>query len=311
MLADLNQIHDKMKLLHKFLQMRLKYDLVAITLLIALSSCYPDDNLNVPVNEPDGEELSELDLYIKENFTDKYGMAIRYRFVDRFVSPTQRVTPPKLENVRPMLDFIQQFWIDPFLKVNNGEEFFKRHVPSEIVLLGSPIFNQNGTQTLGVADAGAQITFADVNSIDLEDEEWRDLQFRTVYHEFAHIIHQLYKLPTAFETISPLGYTSRGAWFVLDDNDALERGFTSPYGTSSPDEDFAEIVSFFLFDTDFEEGFMNDEDCGEDTDCLTRNEGREKIRQKLTAISQHYEKVVDIDLDEVREAVQEEILTLQ
>jgi len=282
-----------------------------LALVLTLSSCYPDDNVNVPINEPDIQLETDLDIHIEENFTAKYGMAVRYRFVDRYTNPTQKVTPPKIEMVRPMLDFIQDFWIDPYLSIDGGKEFFEQHVPSEVVLLGGPIFNGDGTIILGTADAGAQITFTNINAIDIEDDEWRDLQLQTVYHEFAHIIHQRYKLPGSFETISPLGYTSAGSWFTLNDDQALSRGFTSPYATSSPNEDFAETVAFFLFDPDFEENFMNDEEDCTTAECETKNEGREKIRQKLTAISQHYEKVVNLDLNQVREAIQNQLIAIQ
>ncbi len=282
-----------------------------LALASAVSSCYPEDNINVPINEPDLQLETDLDIHIEKNFTVKYGMAVRYKFVDRYANPAQKVTPPKIEIVRPMLDFIQHFWIDPYLSIDGGEEFFKAHVPSEVVLLGGPIFNGDGTIILGTADAGAQITFTNINDLDPTDDEWRDLQLQTVYHEFAHIIHQRYKLPGSFETISPLGYTSAGSWLTLNDDEALTRGFTSPYATSSPNEDFAETVAFFLFDPDFEENFMNiEEDCTT-ADCENRNEGREKICEKLTAISQHYEKVVNLDLNQVREAIQDQLNAIQ
>ena len=64
----------------------------------------------MPVNQGPDVIRNELDQYIEDNFTEEYGMAIRYRFVDRYVGPTQRVTPPRLEVVRPMLDFIDEFF---------------------------------------------------------------------------------------------------------------------------------------------------------------------------------------------------------
>jgi len=280
------------------------YNKLWILVLLLVSSCYEKEELDVPVNDPDNEPQTELDLYIEENFTKKYGMAIRYRFVDRYVNPGERVTPPKLEVVRPMLDFIEGFWINPYLEVTNGKVFFEDHVPAEIVLLGGFIYNEDGTVTLGTADAGAQITFTNVNAIDPDDEEWRDLQLQTVYHEFAHIVHQRYKLPTAFETIAPAGYTSAGSWFTLTDEEALQRGFVSPYATSSPNEDFAETVAFYLFYTDFAEDFIEqDPDC-ETPECVSVNEGRQLIQEKLNAINEHYEKVTGIDLETLREAVQ-------
>ncbi|MDW3196865.1 MAG: putative zinc-binding metallopeptidase [Cytophagales bacterium] len=278
--------------------------LMIAVLGLALSACYPTEELNVDVNEPDDGLDSELDIYIDQNFTQEYGMAIRYKFVDNYVSPTERVTPPRLEAVRPMLDFIEDFWINPYLEVPNGEEFFRNHVPAEIVFLGGLIFNNDGTVTLGTADAGAQITFTNVNAVDPTDLEWRDLQLRTVYHEFAHTVHQRYKLPNAFETFTATGYTSAGAWFTLNDQQALSRGFVSPYATSSPNEDFAETVAFFFFDPDFDSNFIQlDPDC-ETEDCTITNDGRTSISIKLAAISDHYERVTGVSLESLREAVQ-------
>ncbi len=275
---------------------------IALAILL-LSSCYSSEELNVPQKEQPVAE-SALDIYIQENFIDTYDMAVRYKFVDNYVKPGERVTPPRLDKVRPMLDFIEEFWIDPYLEVSNGEAFFKQHVPPEIIFLGGLIFNSDGTVTLGTADAGARITFTNVNDIDPEDEIWRDRQLNVVYHEFAHTIHQRYKLPPSFETISPSGYTSAGSWFVLSDGEALQRGFVSPYATSSPNEDFAETVSFFLFEKDFFEIYINQEPDCTSVACEQRNEGRKKIAQKLNAIIDHYDKSVDIDLEKLRDAIQ-------
>ncbi|RED98888.1 putative zinc-binding metallopeptidase [Marinoscillum furvescens] len=229
--------------------------------LLTVMSCYPDESLSV-AQKDDDVDLNELDQYIEENFTKEYGMAIRYRYVDNYVSPNERVTPPKLDVVKPMLDFISNYWIDPYLKVTEGEEFFREHVPAEIILLGGLIYNENGTVTLGTADAGARITFTNVNAIDPTDTAWRDLQLQTVYHEFAHTVHQRYKLPASFESITPNGFTSAGSWFNLPPEEALQRGFVSPYATSSPNEDFAETVAYYLFDPDFQKKFIEQEkDC--------------------------------------------------
>lgn len=279
--------------------------LIFLAVLVAVfHGCYEKETLDVPVNEGPDMLKNELDQYIDDHFVQDFGMAIRYRFVDRYVSPTERVTPPRIEVVRPMLDFIDEYWIDPYLSVENGESFFRNHVPAEIVLLGGLIYNEDGTVTLGTADAGAQITFTDVNSYDLEDESWLLLQLQTVYHEFAHIVHQRYKLPNAFETISPQGYTSAGAWFTLSNEEALQRGFVSPYATASPNEDFAEMVAHFLYEENFFEDFIIQEaDCNSPA-CESRNSGREMIREKLNSITAHYKKVTGVDLEEVRAAVQ-------
>jgi len=290
---------------YKFMKVSFIYFLTGLFMI--LSGCYQEEKLDVPVYQGPDAIRNELDKYIDENFTKEYGMAIRYRFVDRYVGPTQRVTPPRLEVVRPMLDFIDEFWIDPYISVENGEIFFRKHVPAEIVFLGGLIFNDDGTVILGTADAGAQITFTDVNSVDFDDRDWLLQQLQTVYHEFAHVVHQRYKLPNAFETITPQGYTSAGAWFTLSEEEALQRGFVSPYATSSPNEDFAEVVAHFLFEENFYEKFIDAEPDCITQDCERRNEGRVFISEKLNSILAHYEKVTGVKLEDVREQVQSKL----
>lgn len=280
-----------------------KQILLLVILLLCILGCYPEEGLNVPVKQNE-VPMTELDLYIKENFTEKFNMVIRYRYEDRFVAPGRNGVPPKLSTIRPMLDFIQDFWVEPYLEVENGEEFFTEHVPKEIVFLGGFIFNDNGTVILGVADAGAQITFTNVNAVDPNDNDWRTLQLQTVYHEFAHTVHQKYSLPVSFENISPRGYTSAGSWFTLTDDEALQRGFTSPYATSSVNEDFAETVAFFLSDPDFDDNFINEVDSCTTEACESENTGRALIKQKLSSISDHYFKFTGVKLQDVRNAIQ-------
>ncbi|MDQ3395839.1 MAG: putative zinc-binding metallopeptidase [Bacteroidota bacterium] len=270
---------------------------------ISFQACYPDEKIQADpiVVEPSNEAL---DIKIQQNFLDPYNIAVRYRYVDRYVDPSKRVAPPKEEVVEPMLDFLTEYWIEPFINVENGETFFKNHVPAEVIFIGSSMYNADGTVTLGTADAGARITLTEVNFVDESNLNWVFRQLGTIYHEFAHIIHQRYNLPTNFQNISPQGYTSEGSWYALSDEEALIRGFVSPYGTSSFNEDYAEIVAYFLFDPEFYQKFINYEaDCATAI-CQQRNEGRAKIRNKLNVILSHYERNTGVDLAQVRKLIQ-------
>ena len=268
-----------------------------------LTGCYPDEDVVAPV-KTQTESEDPLDQYIQQNFVDEYGVAVRYTFVDRYVDQNKRVTPPKLEVVEPMLDFLTEYWIEPFIDVANGKRFFKAHVPAEVILIGSTMYNADGTVTLGTADAGARITLTEVNFVDVKNQAWVFRQLGTIYHEFAHIVHQRYNLPVNWQEISPQGYTSLGSWYNLTDQEALERGFVSPYGTSTFNEDFAEVVAFLLFRPDFFETFIEDEQNCQTADCVARNEGRAKLRRKYNAILEHYKQNTGVDLLEVRELIQ-------
>lgn len=278
--------------------------IILFAVLIA-ASCYEDEKIGSPVKQvtPSDDPLDQL---IQTDFIDKFGVAVRYKYVDRYVEPNKRVTPPKRELVEPMLDFLTTFWIEPYLGVQNGRRFFQDHVPAEVIFIGSPIFNDDGTITLGTADAGARITLTEVNAIDLENETWLFQQLNTIYHEFAHIIHQRYNLPANWQQISPEGYTSIGSWYTLSDADALERGFVSPYATSSYNEDFAETVAFIMFHPEFYEIYIENETCTTE-DCIARNAGREMIRQKYNAVLSHYTQVTGVDLLAVRALIQDQL----
>lgn len=283
--------------------MKLKLLFFIGSLAFATSGCYKNEDVIVPVKT---QPLSAdpIDQYIQQKFLKEYGIAVRYKFVDRYVDRNKRVTPPKRELVQPMLDFLTEFWIEPFIKVPNGSRFFKSHVPAEIILIGSTIFNADGTVTLGTADAGARITLTEVNDINRKNINWIIRQLGTIYHEFAHIVHQRYNLPPNFQEISPQGYTSLGSWFNLTDEEALQRGFVSPYGTSTFNEDFAEVVAFLLFDPLFYEKYIVDEANCNTVDCVARNEGRAKLRRKYSAILEHYKQNTGVDLIRVRDLIQ-------
>ncbi|MBT1707565.1 hypothetical protein KK062_04995 [Fulvivirgaceae bacterium PWU5] len=274
--------------------------------LLMTSACYENDDVNIKQKET-VPSTDELDVYIQEHFVEPYNMAIRYNYVDRYVDQSKRVTPADRENVIPMLTFLQDYWIDPFRSVPNGNSFFKRYVPSEVVFIGSTIYNADGTEILGTADAGARITLSRVNFIDMDDQEWLFLQLGTIYHEFAHVMHQNFKLPPNYQTISPDGYTSSGSWFVLTEEEALERGFVSPYATSSFNEDFAETVAFILYYPDFYERYYTEEENCATVACIARNEGRALIRQKYDAILAHYKQYTGVDLLAVRDIIQEKL----
>ncbi len=292
----------------KVVMRKLGTEILAPVLIMLASfgttSCYKDESLEAPV-KPQTPSEDPIDIYIQNNFVDEYGVAVRYKFVDRYVDPDKRVAPPLREVVEPTLDFLTQFWVNPYINVQNGRRFFENHVPAEVVLIGSLMYNDDGTVTLGTADAGARITLTDVNSIDLDDQEWLYLQLNVIYHEFAHIVHQRYNLPTNWQDISPEGYTSVGSWYTLSDEEALQRGFVTNYATSNYNEDFAEMVAYITFFPEFYERYIIDEENCTTNDCIARNEGRALLRRKYVAVLSHYEEVTGVDLLDVRAIVQD------
>ena len=90
---------------------RLNIALFSLVLLVS-NSCYQEDPVDKEIIQV---ELSDdpIDQFIQTEFLDKYGIAVRYRFVDRYVDPTNRVAPPRREVVMDALNFLIEFWIEP------------------------------------------------------------------------------------------------------------------------------------------------------------------------------------------------------
>ncbi|WP_320020363.1 substrate import-associated zinc metallohydrolase lipoprotein [Labilibaculum manganireducens] len=308
-------------------------------LLVAglLFSC-DDDDKAVYVPEVTEESTDEISVYFRANFLNPYGTAVRWQWVDRYVDDTKKVTPPLRDVCIPMGKFILDFWLAPFIKTEAGEAFMQEHFPPEIIFIGSPMYNPDGQSvTLGYADAGARITFTEVNSFDLSNKSWLLRQLRTAEHEYGHIIHQKNNLPNGYKEVSPENYKSNN-WINMGEDvqvngpkisrEAITLGMTSNYGSSDVNEDFCELLSIYLtseYDefaaryltheptapyqkVDDEGNPVVDEDGNPvilkpADDAEGMNEGRDLISVKLKMIKDYYLEKFDIDLDQVRDDV--------
>jgi len=231
---------------------RILYSLIIASIFM---SCSKEDKAEY---KPEIVEESNdpISIYFRENFLNTYGTAVRWQWIDRYVDDSKRVTPAKRDVCIPMGDFIKKFWLEPFTMTEDGQKFMKDHFPPEIVFVGSPMYNSDGQSiTLGYADAGARITFTQVNELDLKDENWILLQLRTAEHEFGHIVHQRHNLPNGYREVSPENYKSNNWINMAGDvqtngprisREAITAGMVSNYGTSDVQEDFCELLSIYI-----------------------------------------------------------------
>lgn len=288
-----------------------------------LLSCNEEDG---GTYAPEKVELStdEIDVYFQENFQDKYGCAIRWKWVDNYVDINYIVAPTMRKFIIPTGEMLQRFWIEPFILESKASgDFIRNHFPPEIVFVGSELRNADGTRTLGYADAGVRITLTELNYFDLNKKDWVIQQLHTIHHEFSHIIHQTYKMPNGFNKITENNYTGQ-AWDDIYTNAELQltgggvksptrqevdsvaqdmaimRGMLTPYGSSSEFEDFAEVVSLYLLTdaADFNKTFLLT-----DPKRPFLNEGKVSIDKKLTMVKEYYWSNFSIDLTRLRDII--------
>ena len=130
----------------------------------------------------------------------------------------------------------------------------KSYIPKQIVLVGSHNYNDNGSIVLGQAEGGRKITIFDLNYINFDLSSLEGFEkvqskrailrvFRTMHHEFGHILHQTIAYNPEFKKITT-GYISN--WTNYNDLDARRMGFITAYSLKNPDEDFVEMLSIFL-----------------------------------------------------------------
>lgn len=288
-----------------------------------LMSCSDDESANY-VPESKEPSVDEINVYFQENFQDKYGSAVRWQWIDKYVDINYIVAPAMRKVLIPTGEMIRRFWIEPFiLESKKSGEFIRKHFPPEIVCVGSELRNADGTRTLGYADAGVRITLTELNYFDLSNKEWVIQQLHTMHHEFSHIIHQTYKMPNGFNKITENNYTGQ-AWKDIyanaqneligkgiespkeaevdsvAQNMAIQRGMLTPYGTSSEFEDFAEVVSLYLL-TDpvvFDQTYILS-----DPKRTFLDEGKANIDKKLALVKEYYMSNFSIDLTHLREII--------
>lgn len=192
-----------------------------------------------------------VDDWILSNLTVPLNVSVKYKWDQSEMEFNKIITPPDEEKVIPVLSAIKQVWIDNYVAETN-ELFMKKYCPKFFVLAGSASWNMDGTITLGQAEGGRKILLYELNNFRVKsmpgyvpnDSFTVKRIFRTIEHEFAHILHQNIMYPQEFKQISVGTYTSN--WNNVSDNAANEMGFISAYAMSFPDEDFVEMVAYML-----------------------------------------------------------------
>lgn len=265
--------------------------------VLGLMSCADeklDPNSIFPTDSP---KRTAFDLWILNNYTRPYNIDLKYKMEDIESDTDYTLTPADLDKSVALAKFVLYLWIHPYDEIM-GVNFMKQYVPRVLHFIGSPAYNNNGTIVLGTAEGGLKVTLYMVNLIDLEDLSIDFLNyyyFKTMHHEFAHILTQTKNYDSeAFQKISMADYESSN-WYLYDEEDAYELGFVSPYAMSESNEDFAENIAVYITST---EAAWNA--------ILTAagTNGRSRILQKFEIVKKYLLDEWNMDLDKIRDEVQ-------
>ena len=160
------------------------------------------------------------------------------------------LVPATYQNAQDLALLAKHLWFDVYNDVV-GPNFLKQYGPRIIHLIGSPAYDPStGTITVGLAEGGIKVSLFRVNALDLNSpDQLNEYYFKTMHHEFAHILHQTKTYPAKFNTIS-VGKYDGSNWQNRQEGVVLSCGFVTTYASSAYREDFAEIIANYIVKTD-------------------------------------------------------------
>ncbi len=228
----------------------LKYIFFLAIALSFMVACSEDDLDDTSIFDTETPELNDFDQWIRENYTEPYNIEVKYKFDDKESDNTYNLSPAEYEKSVALAKLIKHLWVDAYGELL-GDDFLKKYSPRLFHFIGSPAYNSSGSIVLGTAEGGLKVTLYNVNMIDLDDPDIEELNywyFKTMHHEFSHILHQTKSYTTDFNLISAADYQS-GSWVNISLDEALELGFISSYGSSETQEDFVELIATYVTNT--------------------------------------------------------------
>lgn len=223
----------------------------ALGLLCGTASC-SEDELGDSIFDTTEEELDptshtyQFDRWIKENFTDVYNLQFIYKMQDAGTDMDYNLVPAQYDKAVDLAVLTKHLWFDVYAKLV-GVDFLKQYGPRIIHLIGSTAVNPvNGTEILGLAEGGLKVSLFRVNLFDPEDyEQLNEKYFKTMHHEFAHILHQTKTYPKEFDLISASHYEPT-SWQDRNGAEMASIGCTTCYASSQAREDFAETIANYI-----------------------------------------------------------------
>lgn len=230
--------------------------LVAIASALALSSCSEEklsDNSVFPDIDESLDPTSftyKFDKWIDENYCQPYNMKFVYKMEHLGTDMNYNLVPATLDKSMELAVLTKYLWYDVYAELV-GPDFLRQYGPKIIHLIGSSAVNPtSGTEILGLAEGGLKVSLFKVNALDPTDaEQLNEKYFKTMHHEFSHILHQTKTYPKEFNLLNSADYEPTG-WQDRNGATVASLGFTTCYASMQAREDFAETLANYITRTD-------------------------------------------------------------
>lgn len=268
--------------------------MAAFMSIVSFASCNNDNDLKENSIFTESVRVENaFDVWLKKNYTDNYNIKVIYRLEDMETDLEHTLAPADFELSQTLSKIVKYAWLEAYDEVA-GVDFTRTYVPKIIHLIGSAAYESNGTMILGTAEGGLKVTLYLVNSLQINEAFLNEYYFKTMHHEFTHILNQTKNYDTDFERISEGNYVS-GDWYLVSETTALQSGFITPYSMSEAGEDYAEMVAMYV---------ITDPQVWASKMVTAGSDGAAIIGQKLDMVKTYMSEQWNIDLDELRSIIQ-------
>ncbi|MCM1021672.1 MAG: putative zinc-binding metallopeptidase [Muribaculum sp.] len=266
--------------------------------VMTFSACSDDEpNKKITVIELGNTDPTPLDAWLVENYNKPYNIDFKYRYEDIQGDFNYYLIPANYNDAVIMAHLVKHLCIDTYVEVA-GRTFTCTYFPKMFYTVGEWEYRNNGTIILGTAEGGRKIFLAGLNLLSgyLGDAaQLNHYYFKTIHHEFTHILNQNKSIPADFQLITGSGYIA-DMWNEKPFNATyLSNGFISAYSQHSYGEDFAEMLSIYV---------TNDEAGWNKLLSGANANSKSLINQKLDIVRDYMMTNFNIDIDMLRDVIQ-------
>lgn len=274
----------------------LLYALLAVSTGTALVSCSEDDLNAESVITIDKKQANDFDKWLTANFVNPYNLEFKYRYEYKETDADYYTIPAELNQAIEMAHLVKYLCLESYDEVA-GIDFTRNHFPKMIFTIGEWEYRNNGTIILGTAESGKKILLTGVNYLDTYKSSPAALNhyyFKTIHHEFTHILNQTKEYSAEFKLITGNSYVA-DSWSEEPFNVGyLERGFISDYAQHSDTEDFAEMMSLYV---------TNSKEQWDEWMAEAGENGAPLLQAKLNIVKSYMKDSWGIDMDKLRDTI--------
>ena len=274
----------------------LLYALLAVSTGTALVSCSEDDLNAESVITIDKKQANDFDKWLTANFVNPYNLEFKYRYEYKETDANYYTVPAELNQAIEMAHLVKYLCLESYDEVV-GIDFTRNHFPKMIFTIGEWEYRNNHTFILGTAESGKKILLTGVNYLDTYKSNPAALNhyyFKTIHHEFTHILNQTKEYSAEFKLITGNSYVA-DSWSKEPFNVGyLERGFISDYAQHSDTEDFAEMMSLYV---------TNSKEQWDEWMAEAGENGAPLLQAKLDIVKSYMKDSWGIDMDKLRDTI--------